>query len=119
MLVWNYTVHNDPFIGLMKTKSKGSARNCVGNEGTLAKVIAALLANVKAESASLIESKMMNITQSKKKTNKFVAEIESFTSDLKRAYITEGVPIASADTLATNSACKSMRQNAQISSIVK
>lgn len=104
--------HGASLIELIKSKLKGTARGCISNENTVPLIIAALQTNVKAESASLIESKMMNIIQSKKKANDYVKEIELLASDLKRAHITEGVPIANADKLATNSAVKALRKNA-------
>lgn len=104
--------HVVSYVAFIKSRLKINARSCVTNEATVADIILALQANIKPESASLIESKMMNIHQSKKKANDYVKEIETLAADLKRAHMTDGIPIAAADNLATNSAVKALRQNA-------
>lgn len=104
--------HTPSFIALIKSKLKGSARGYVSNENTVAAIILALETNSRSESASLIESKLMNTPQAKKKSNDYVKEVESLTAELQRAHITEGIPIAAAAVLATNSAVKAMRKNA-------
>lgn len=104
--------HLPSYIELIKTKLKGDSRSYIGNEATVQAIIQTLQANVKPESASLIESKMMSIHQAKKKPNDYMKEIESLAANLKRAHITDGIPIAAADNLATNCAVKAIRQNA-------
>lgn len=104
--------HTPSFIELIKTKLKNNARNCVSNEATVQAIIDALRLHIKPESSSLIESKMMNIHQAKKKASDYMKEIESLTADLKRAHITEGIPITAADNLSTKTAIKAIRQNA-------
>lgn len=104
--------HLDSLISLIKTKLIGDARTYISNEATVQAIIDKLKASVKAESTSLIMSKMMNITQSKKKANDYVKEIESLTTDLRRAYITEGLPVNLADSYATKGAVQAMKANA-------
>mgnify|MGYP006950110078 CR=1 FL=1 len=99
-------------VALAKTKLKNDSRMYITNEATLQAIINTLKNEIKPDSTSVITSKLMNVSQAKKKANDYVKEIESLAADLKRAYITDGLPLSVATSYATKAAVEAMQKNA-------
>lgn len=61
--------HEAVAVSLVKTKLKGTARNLINSETTLADIVAKLKVSVKGESVNVLTAKLMNIRQSGKNAN--------------------------------------------------
>lgn len=104
--------HGEAAVELVKTKLKNDSRMYISNEATLQAIIATLKDKIKPDSTAVVTSKLMGVSQAKKKVNEYVKEVETLTASLKRAYIAEGVPLPLADQYATRSAVEAMQKNA-------
>lgn len=108
----NVETHMASAVQLTKTKLIGTARNYITNEATLEAISETLTNNVKGESTKAVIAKLMSVKQMGKSPNAFIKEIESLTTCLKRAFITDGVPANLADDYATQNAVIAMTANA-------
>ncbi|KAK9722048.1 hypothetical protein QE152_g19872 [Popillia japonica] len=102
LLQANSEGHADRALAFVKTRLTGKARDLINDDITIDDILKALKSNIKGESSKVISAKLLNLKQNFKDTSKFATEIESLATSLKRAYITEGVPNAVAQTYATD-----------------
>lgn len=98
-------------VAYVKTKLSGKARDLVDNEDTLESIINKLKYGIKGESSQAVISKMLTMKQRNKSANDFASEIEQLSVKLRRAYITEGVPAAVAETYTTDQVVKALSVN--------
>lgn len=99
-------------VNLVKTKLKGTARNLINSETTLAEIVSKLKGSVKGESVSVLSAKLMNIRQSGKNANAYVKEVEDLTKALESAYISDGLPAEVAGKYSTQQAVRAVAKNA-------
>lgn len=112
LLQANSEGHTDRALAFIKTRLTGKARDLISDDMTLDDIVRTLKNNIKGESSKVVSAKLLTLKQNFKDTSKFAAEIESLAISLKKAYITEGVPNAVAQTYATDTAVKSLIKNA-------
>nr|CAH7767571.1 unnamed protein product [Callosobruchus chinensis] len=67
---------------------------------------------IKTESSQAVTSKILGHKQFQKDKTKYAEEIEILSANLKRAYISEGVPAAVAETYCTNTVVRAPSTNA-------
>lgn len=103
--------HETVAISLVKTKLKGSARNLISNESSLAQIINTLKNSVKGESVEVLIAKLMNLRQKNKTANDYTKEIEDLTKALEGAYISDGLANNLASKYSTQQAIKAMTKN--------
>lgn len=104
--------HVDIAIKLIKSKLRSTARDYITNEADILAIITTLINKIKPDSVSLLTSKLMSVQQGSRKVNAYVAEIETLTKDLKRAYIKEGSSLDFAEKYSTKAALQSLKTNA-------
>lgn len=68
--------HEALAITMIKTKLKGTARNFISNETTIAQIRTKLHTAIKGESVEVLTAKLLNIQQRSKTANQYTAEIE-------------------------------------------
>lgn len=107
----NVTTFEATAIKLIKTKLKGEARNLITNEGSIQAIIATLKSNIKIESTEMVVAKLMNTKSHNKNANNYVKELEDLGSQLKRAFISEGVTLSMAEKYTTQNVVASIKAN--------
>lgn len=105
----NVGAHMSSAVEVAKSKLKGTARNFITTEDTLKAIVDQLTNCIKSESSNLILSKLKNLKQQDKSANDYIMELEKLTASLKRAYITEGVPVATAESYTTSNVVQAMK----------
>ncbi len=98
-------------VEVVKSKLKGTARNFITNEADLKAITDKLTACIKSESSNLIISKLKSLKQQNKSPNDYVTDLEKLTASLKRAYITEGVPVDTAESYTTANVVQAIKLN--------
>lgn len=103
--------HMSSAVTIIKTKLIGTARSYVTNEDTIAKIVDVLKENIKPESSKLVSSKLLGLKQGNKSPNDYVKEIENLSASLKRAFLSEGVPVATAEKYSVEAVVKAVAFN--------
>lgn len=104
--------HEQVAVNLIKTKLKGTSRNLLSNETTIASIIATLKSSVKGDSVEVITAKLLNVRQGGKNANAYAAEIDSLTKSLESAYISDGLHSSLATKYSTQTAVRAIAKNA-------
>jgi len=99
----------DSAIEVIKTKLKGTAR--ITNETTTIAIRDTLKASVKPLSTKLLISKLKNLKQATKSPNDYITQVESLTTALKTAYISDGLSVNLAETYTTQDALEAIQSN--------
>nr|CAH7715148.1 unnamed protein product [Callosobruchus chinensis] len=86
----------------IKTRLCGKARDLVGDNDSIQDIAQKLRQGIKTEGSQAVTSKILGHKQFQKDKSKYAEEIETLSVKLKRAYISEGVPAAVAETYCTN-----------------
>lgn len=98
-------------VTIVKTKLIGTARSFVTNEATIDDIVAVLTTNIKFESSKVVSSKLLAYKQGNKSSVDYTKEIESISASLKRAFMSEGVPIAAAERYSVDTLVKAVASN--------
>lgn len=98
-------------VAYVKTKLTGKARDLITETDTLGDIIVKLRTGVQVESSQMVTAKLLSLRQYNKDASKYASEVEVLAQKLKRAYITEGVPVPVAETYATNVTIKALKTN--------
>nr|CAH7743112.1 unnamed protein product [Callosobruchus chinensis] len=99
-------------IAYIKTRLCGKARGLIGDNDSLQDIAQKLRQGIKTESSQAVTSKILGHKQFQKDKTKYAEEIETLSAKLKRAYISEGVPAAVAETYCTNTVVRALSTNA-------
>lgn len=99
-------------VAFVKTRLLGEARDCLTNETTLLEVIATLRRNIKVPTSAEVLNKLQGIQHREQTSAEFAKEVDNLAGMLKRAYINEGVALASATSYVTREVTKSLLSNA-------
>lgn len=76
----------------VKMRLTCKARDLITTENSLDEIITTLKNDIKADSSRLLTTKLLNLKQNSKYAVSYSTEIESLSENLKRVYISEGVP---------------------------
>ncbi|KAJ8909390.1 hypothetical protein NQ315_008877 [Exocentrus adspersus] len=99
-------------VAFIKTRLVGKARDLITNEASIDTIINKLKSNIKGESSRSLTAKLTNLKQKNKDAASYASEIESLADKLQRAYLTEGVPNAVAESYTVETTVRSLSQNA-------
>lgn len=99
-------------VAFVKTRLTGKARDIITSEGTLVDIINSLRNGIKGDNSQLLTAKILNLKQKHRDAVIYATEIESLADDLKRAFISEGVPYAVAERYSTEHVVRSLSKNA-------
>nr|CAH7745326.1 unnamed protein product [Callosobruchus chinensis] len=99
-------------IAYIKTRLCGKARDLIGDNDSIQDIAQKLRQGIKTESSQAVTSKILGHKQFQKDETKYAEEIETLSVKLKRAYISEGVPAAVAETYCTNTVVRALSTNA-------
>jgi len=103
--------HEAVAVNLVKSKLKGTARNLITNETTLAAVRLKLKSAVKGESVEVLTAKILNTKQNGKNATTYSNEIESLAKSLEAAYISDGLTPELSTKYSTQIALKAIAKN--------
>lgn len=103
--------HEQVAVSIIKTKLKGTARNLIDNESSIAEIVNKLKNSVKGESVEVLSAKIMNIRQNNKPANVYCSEIESLVKSLESTYISDGLSCELASKYSTQIAVKALTNN--------
>lgn len=112
LLKANCAQHEPNAVAFVKTRLSGKARDLITSENTLEGIIATLKKGLRFENSQVIASKLHNLKQNTKDSAQYASEIESLAHTLKRAFISEGVPTATADNYTVNEVVRTLSKNA-------
>lgn len=100
-------------VAFVKTRLSGKARDLIEDGDSLEQISQKLKRGIITENSQLVSAKLLSLKQYNKEPAKYAAEVESLALSLKRAYISEGVPINVAESYAANTTVKALKTNAQ------
>lgn len=112
LLKANSAGNENTAIAYVRTKLIGKARDLIVENDNLESIIEKIRTNIKGESSKLVSSKLLALKQNSKSSVQYASEVEALAANLRRAYISEGVPATVADTYTTNVAVSSLSKNA-------
>lgn len=107
----NCVGHEQNAVAFVKTKLSGKARDLITDADNLQNIIIKLQQGIKGESSQTLASKILLVEQKSKSFAQFASEIEDLSLKLKRAYISEGVPVQIAETYSANQSVKALITN--------
>ncbi|VEN45924.1 unnamed protein product [Callosobruchus maculatus] len=107
----NATGHEENAVAYIKTRLCGKARDLISDNDTLQDIGHKLKQGIKTESSQAVTSKILGHKQFQKDKAKYAEYIETLSVKLKRAYISEGVPEAVAETYCANTVVKALSTN--------
>lgn len=81
---------------VVKTRLRGEARDLITNEATVAEIRAKLTAGIKAPTSKDIKAKMRGLRASNN-PSEIAKQLEDLSAKLKRSYLSEGVPLETAE----------------------
>lgn len=112
LLKLNCGEHEANAVAFVKTRLTGKARDLITSETTLNEIIDSLKKGIRCKNSQAMTAAMQNCRQNTKDSAQYAAEVESLALNLKRAYITEGVPADTADSYTVNALVKTLSKNA-------
>lgn len=95
----------------VRTKLSGKARDLISDNDSLEDIINKLKNNIKGEPSQSVIAKLQTLKQKSKSPTEFANEVEQLSLKLKRAYISEGVPVNVAEMYTTDQTVKSLSVN--------
>lgn len=107
----NLNNHEENAVCFVKTRVTGKARDLITTENSLDDIIRTLRNGIKADSSQLLTTKLLNLKQNSKDAVSYSTEIESLAENLKRAYISEGVPHEIAAKYTTEKTVEALSKN--------
>lgn len=113
------TAENKEFcFKFIKAKLEGKALECITDEKTVIEIIAALKKEIKPESSTIIEGKIMALKLIKYDYTKFTEEAEKLSEAFRRSLVIEGIPRAKAQEMTIKKTAELCRKTSR-SDIVK
>lgn len=103
--------NNNTMVAYVKAKLSGLARDYAQNATTLNDIQEALQKHIQTNDAKYFEKRLKNLKQ-QKDSGKYAEEIEDLANSLRRAHILDGLTVAQAEKLATNTLVESVAINA-------
>lgn len=100
----------DNGVSFVKTRLTGKARDVISTEATIADIQTRLRNTIKPETATHLIDKFKGLKLEQSKTE-FIKEVENVSNKLRRSFISEGVPIAVADTYTTRHTVEALIKN--------
>ncbi|CAH0551087.1 unnamed protein product, partial [Brassicogethes aeneus] len=110
LLKSNAAGHEEDAVAYVKTRLIGKARDLITDD-TLDVITTKLKTGIKTDSSQLVTAKLLSLKQKNKDAAGYAVEVEALSSSLKRAFISEGVPVGTAESYATNTTVETLSKN--------
>lgn len=117
LLEANSEGHERNAVAYVRTKLTGKARDVIADNDSLGEIIDKIKTNIKTEGSHFVTAKLLALKQSGRDSAKYAADVDALATSLKRAYITEGVPVGVAETYSTNAVVNALKKNSNSSKV--
>lgn len=97
---------------IVRTKLVGKARDLISEGDSLQEILRKIKNGIKGETSQSVTNKLLGLRQANKEKTQYADEIGKLAAGLKRAYISEGVPAAVAESYAANATVTALKRNA-------